>query len=87
MTILGICKTLMYEFWYDHLQPKYNDKSKLCYMDTFSFILNFFTKDFFEDINKDVERCFDTSNYDKNDKRPLHQIGVNKKVIRMLKMN
>ena len=26
---------------------------------------------FFEDISNDVERCYDTSNYDKNDKRPL----------------
>ena len=37
-----------------------------------------------EDINNGVERWFDTSNYDKNDKRPL-QIGVNKKVIGMFK--
>ena len=36
------------------------------------------------DINNDVERWFDTSNYDKNDKRPL-QIGMNKKVIAMFK--
>ena len=34
---------------------------------------------FFEDISNDVERCYDTSNYDKNDKRPL-PIGKNKKV-------
>ena len=36
-------------------------------------------KIFFEDISNDVERWFDTSNYDKNDKRPL-PIGKNKKV-------
>ena len=36
-------------------------------------------KNFFEDISNDVERWFDTSNYDKNDKRPL-PIGKNKKV-------
>ena len=53
-------------------------------MDTDSFVINIFTEDFFEDINNDVERWFDTSNYDKNDKRPL-QIGVNKKVIGMFK--
>ena len=84
MSILDISKTLMYEFWYDYVKPKYNDKAKLCYMDTDSFVLNIFTEDFFEDINNDVERWFDTSNYDKNDKRPL-QIGVNKKVIGMFK--
>ena len=84
MSILDISKTLMYEFWYDYLKPKYNDKAKLCYMDTDSFVINIFTEDFFEDINNDVERWFDTSNYDENDKRPL-QIGVNKKVIGMFK--
>ena len=84
MSILDISKTLMYEFWYDYVKPKYKDKAKLCYMDTDSFVINIFTEDFFEDINNDVERWFDTSNYDKNDKRPL-QIGVNKKVIGMFK--
>ena len=53
-------------------------------MDTDSFVINIFTEDFFEDINNDVERWFDTSNYDKNDKRPL-QTGINKKVIGMFK--
>ena len=36
-TILDISKTLLYEFWYDYLKPKYKDKVKLCYMDTYSF--------------------------------------------------
>ena len=84
MSLLDISKTLMYEFWYDYVKPKYKDKAKLCYMDTDSFVINIFTEDFFEDINNDVERWFDTSNYDKNDKRPL-QTGMNKKVIGMFK--
>ena len=50
MSILDINKTLMYEFWYDYVKPKYNDKAKLCYMDTDSFVINIFTEDFFEDI-------------------------------------
>ena len=79
MSILDISKTLMYEFWYDYIGPKYGDKAKLCYADTNSFIINIKTEDFFEDISNDVERWFDTSNYDKNDKRPL-PIGKNKKV-------
>ena len=53
-------------------------------METDSFVINIFTEDFFEDINKNVGRWFDTSNYDKNDKRPL-QIGIKKKVIGMFK--
>ena len=78
-SILDISKTLMYEFWYDYIEPKYGDKAKLCFTDTDSFIVNIKTEDFFEDISSDVERWFDTSNYDKNDKRPL-PIGKNKKV-------
>ena len=84
ISILDISKTLMYEFRYDYLRPKYSDKAKLCYIDTDSFALNIFTEYFYEDINNDVERWFDTFNYDKNDKRPL-QIGFNKKVIGMFK--
>ena len=84
MSILDISKTLMYEFWYDYVKPKYKDKSKLCYMDTDSFVINIFTEDFFGDINNDVERWFDTSNYDKNDKRPL-PMGMNKKAISVFK--
>ena len=79
MSILDISKTLLYEFWYNYIIPKYGDKAKLCYTDTDSFIICIKTEDFFEDISNDVEKWFDTSNYDKNDKRPL-PIGKNKKV-------
>ena len=40
-------------------------------MDADSFVINIFTENSFEDINNDVERWFDTSNYDKNDKIPF----------------
>ena len=35
-------------------------------MDTDSLIIHIITEDFYEDIDIDVERWFDTSNYDKN---------------------
>ena len=78
MSILDISKILMYEFWYDYIKPKYGDRAKL-YTDADKFIIYIKTEDFFEDISNDVERWFDTSNYDKNDKRLL-AIGKNKKV-------
>ena len=84
MSILDISKTLKYKFWYDYIKPKYGDRAKLRYTDTDSFIIHIITKDFFENNADDVERCFDTSNYDYNDKRPL-PIGENKKRLGFLK--
>ena len=82
--ILDISKTLMYEFWYDYLKPKYGNRVKLCYMDTNSFVINVETEDFYKDIANDVDKWFDTSNYDEKGERPL-AIEKNKKVIGMFK--
>ena len=35
LSISEISKTLMYEFWYDYMKPKYDDNVKLCYMDIY----------------------------------------------------
>ena len=70
-SILGISKTLMYKFWYDYFKPKYEDRVKLCYTDTDSFIIYIKTEHFFQDISNNVEKWFNTSNFDKNDKRLL----------------
>ena len=82
--ILDVSKMLIYEFWYDYIKPKYGNKARLCYMDTDSFVIYIETEDFSKDIANDVERLFDTSNYDKKDERPL-PIGKNKKVIGFFK--
>ena len=52
--ILDISKTLMYEFWYNYIKPKYGDKARLCYMDTDSFVIYIKTEDFYKDIANDV---------------------------------
>ena len=39
LSTLELSKILMYEFLYDYVKPKYNEKAKLCYMDTDSFIV------------------------------------------------
>ena len=49
LSILDISKILMYEFWYDYMKPKYNDKVKLCYTDTDSFIVSIKTNDLYKD--------------------------------------
>ena len=82
LSILDISKITMYEFWYDYVKFKYEDKARLCYMDTDSFVVNIKTKDFYKDISQDVNKRFDTSNYTFD--RPL-PIGVNKKVIGLMK--
>ena len=63
--ILDLSKTLMYEVWYDYIKSMYSDKAKLCYTDTDSPVIHIKTNDFYKDISNDVERLFDTSNYDK----------------------
>ena len=74
--ILDLSKTLMYEFHYDYMRPKYGSKVNLCYMDT--------DEDFYRDVAKDLKKRFDTGEYSKDDNRPLH-IGENKKVIGLMK--
>ena len=46
------------------MKPKYGENVKLCYMDTDSFIMNIKTEDFYKDIANDVDKRFDTSNYE-----------------------
>ena len=82
--ILDLSKTLMYEFHYDYMRPKYDSKVNLCYMDTDSFVYEIETEDLYRDIAKDVKKRFDTSGYSKDDNRPL-SIGENKKVIGLMK--
>ena len=85
MPILDISKTLMYEFWYYYVKPKYRDKAKLCYMDTDSPFIRIKAKDFYEDVVNIVEKWLCKSNYSKDDKRLL-PIGINKKVISLFKV-
>ena len=82
LSILEISKILIYEFWYDYIKPKYCDNVKSCYMDTDSFMMHTKTEYFYKDIADDVEKRFDTSNYEVD--RPL-LTGKNKKVIGLMK--
>ena len=60
----------MYKFWYDYVKPKNGGKTKLCYMDTDSFIVYIKTDDIYKGIAEDVKTRFDTSsNYELG--RPL----------------
>ena len=81
LSILALSKTVTYEFCYDYVKPKYDEKAKLCYMDIDSFLVSIKTDDI-ADVGEDIETRFDTSNYRLN--KPLSK-GKNKKVISVLK--
>ena len=82
LSMLDISKIIMYEFWHDYIKPKYGNDVKLCYIYTDSFAMNIKTENFYKDIANDVDKRFDTSNYEVN--RPL-PTGKNKKVIGLMK--
>ena len=65
-----------------YVKSKYGENTKLCYMDTGSFIVHVKTEDIYKDIAEDVEARFHTSNFEID--RPLPK-GKNKKVITLMK--
>ena len=57
LSILGISKVLMYEFWYDYIKPKYQQNEKLYYMDTLKMLkLKMFMKTLQIMLKKDLIR-------------------------------
>ena len=84
MCILDLSKTVMYEFHYNYIKPKYGDKAKLLFTDTDSFMYLIETEDFFKDISRDVKDRFDTSDYPENHSSGI-PTGENKKVLGMFK--
>ena len=82
LSILDLSKTVMHDFWYDYVKPKYGENAKLCYMDTDSFIVHVKTDDVFKDNGEDVETRFDTSKFEMDKALPK---GKNKQVIRLMK--
>ena len=83
MAILDLSKTLIYDFHYRYILPKFGKKQKLLFTDTDSLCYEIETDDFFKDIADDVDGMFDTSNFDKNHSSGIQ--GKNKKVPGMMK--
>ena len=81
-SILDLSKTVMYEFWYDYVKPKYGANAKICYMDTDSFIVHVKTDYIYKNIVQDVEKRFGISNFEIDRSLPK---GKNKKVIGLMK--
>ena len=65
-SVLELSKVLMYETYYDKVQPYCGQKNiQLHYMDTDRFVLSVNTKDIIKYL-KNVEDIFDFSNFDEN---------------------
>ena len=84
MSILDLSKTLMYDFHYRYIKPKYGNKAKLLFTDTDSLFYEIETEDFYKDISGDVKDRFDTSNYPENHPSGI-PTGINNKVLGMFK--
>ena len=80
MCILDLSKTIMYDFHYNYIKKKYEDKAKLLFTDTDSLMYEIETEDFYKDISEDVKHRFDTSNYPSNHPSGI-PTGCNKKVL------
>ena len=84
MAILDISKSLMYDFHFNYILPKYEKNQKLLFTDTDSLCYEIETEDFYKDISGDVEDNFDTSNFPKDHPSGI-PVGKNKKVPAMMK--
>ena len=80
MSILDLSKSLMYDFHYNYIKTKYGDKAKILFTGTNSLAYEIRTNDFHKDINPDIERRFDTSDYPTNHPSGI-KTGLNSKVL------
>ena len=85
MSILDVSKSLMYDFHCNYIKTKYGDKAKLLFTETDSLAYKIKTKNFYKDINPDIEKTFDTSDYATNHPSGI-KTGLNGKVIGMFKV-
>ena len=84
MCILDLSKVIMFDFHYKYIKPKYENKAKLLFTDTDSFLYEIETEDFYKDIAGDVKDRFDTSEYKEGHPSGI-PTGINKKVLGMFK--
>ena len=79
--ILDISKTLMYDFHYNVIRKRYQNRAELCFTDTDSLLYHIQTEDIFADMAEDIDK-YDTSDFNKD--HPLFSTK-NKKVLGKMK--
>ena len=77
MCILDLSKTLMYDFHYNYIKSRYNNKAELLFTDTDSLCYEIETRDVYKELWED-KQLFDNSDYPKDS--PYFSVE-NKKVI------
>ena len=77
MCILDLSKTLMYDFHYNYIKKKYNNRARLLFTDTDSLTYEIEAEDVYKDFWNDKD-MFDNSNYPE---RSQYYCNVNKKII------
>ena len=83
-TVLELSKQLMYEFYYNKLQPYWQNKIHLHYMNTDSFILSFDTNH--QELIKFLQENKDEFDFSELDKSHELYNPINKKVIGKMKI-
>src|SRR6218665_2123205 len=84
MCKLDLSKTLMYDFHYNYILPKYAERVTLLFTDTDLLAYEIQTEDFYKDIAENIDTRFKTSDYPMDHVSHI-KTGINKKVIGVFK--
>ena len=84
MSILDLSKSLMCDFHYNYIKTKYGIRQNYSSPILTLSLIKLGPKIFYKDINPDIEKRFDTSDYQTNHPSGI-KTGLNSKVLGMFK--